>query len=309
MRRFAGRLLISTLLIVVAAGAVALAAGLTSSAGPVDQLTPPKITPDGPIVTATKMTPGEHRISDFSIENPNSEGAVASISGRISGGSRELFDVLSVTVTSKQTRQQWSGFLWELASQREPGAWNAGEHQDFKIDLVLPSWAGNFYQSLGAEFALDFSFANSREPADSTPPTTKILTKKPPKRRLGKRAKRNWIIRGTATDDRSAIADVKLSVLRVTKRSRKTKQPIRCTSFVPKRKKFARASKRGCRTTWFSAYGKDKWNYVFPMKPLKTGLFLIMSRVTDTAGNIETAITVGNSGNSALFRVKKPTAK
>lgn len=302
-RRIAVRVAVSVVVVVTGVTTVALGSTLIGSADPdVPTLQPPKLsTGNGPISVQGGMEPGQRRSSQFSITNPNAQDADLWLSGGLTGGSNELYNMLFATIRSTTSGESWSGPLWQLASAKNAGLWDALETQDLVLEIEVAAWAGDAYEGLRSEFGLDFSFLNDGE-GDAEAPFSKILTVKPPK---GARARKKgkWLIKGTATDDVSEIAEVKLALIRIVKRTGKRRQS--CTNWVPKRKKLI-PTDRNCNNAWFSAVGSAKWTYLLPLKQLPTGSYILISRAIDTAGNVETASSK-KRGNRATFKFIKIT--
>jgi hypothetical protein len=291
--------------VVVGITAVALGSTLIGTADSgVPRLQPPKLsTGAGPISVQGNLFPGQKRRSHFSIENPNGQAADLWLTGALTGGDKALYDILYATISTEAGLQMWSGPLWELASARNAGIWNALQTQNLTFDLEVASWAGNTFQAKRSEYSLGFSFLNNAVDGDTEAPNSKILTVKPPtKKRNLKKGK--WLIKGTATDNASKVSEVRLALIRLVKKTGKRKS--RCTNWVPNRRKLV-PTDRQCTSSWFRASGHEKWNYLFPVKRLPKGSYILISRAIDSSGNIETAFSKkrGNRVAFKFFKVKR----
>lgn len=303
--------------VIVAGALAAVAVGAnvvhTDAAAPVT-LTPPKLTPSGPIISVTGLREGESRSSEFEITNNNLMAARIFFSGTLTGGNSELYDALTASLQSATTGAPiWSGRLRDLDVGRIAGSIGAGTRRRYLLTVGVPSWAGNNLQNRRSEFNLHFAFTLDAAGGDTVAPMTSISLANSTRVRTRHVYYRpiRLTFTGRAWDNASDIARVEVSLVRYTrpvklKRGKVQAKQRVCRRWIPTRRKFVGRTRGRCVRMWITAAGTDKWRYRFARQRLKPGRYELRVRAVDAAGNADaTSRRTGPNTNVIRFWVKR----
>lgn len=316
--RRAVKTIASIAVIVAATAAVALGAEEIRTAGSVKEqnvrLAGPRVTPGGPIISATGLREGDTRSAEFTVENPNSVATKIHMRGRLTAGNPDLYDAMTASLHSAITGTPiWSGRLRDLDTGRFAGEIAAGNGRRYSLSIGVPSWAGNNLQSLRNEFDLDFNLTLDGAENDTTPPVTSVSLRR--STRVRTRRKFPYPVQlsftGYAGDDASDIARVEMSLVRYSrpvkvKRGRVHTSQRVCRSWLPLRRKFIGRSRGKCKRFWITARGGQVWRYRFARHRLRPGRYELRVRSIDAVGNVEKASRRrGKNINVIRFRVKR----
>ncbi len=310
IRGFASILVVGVTGAAVAAGSSAVGRNDDSSYA----LSPPRITPSGPIVVYENLVAGETRDSRFSLENANKARVGLYLTGTLKGTPSDLQDVLTAKITNTGTDQvAWQGGLRQLLSGAALGKLAGVSETDYKIAIGVPSWAGDAYGGKRTEFDMHFTLTADKGDYDPLAPLTSINLKRSMTRRkfvkVLRRGKGRRIVRfayyGTAKDKTTAVSRVELSLVRRQTRVRRGKRISYCSSYVPLRKRLIVTSRNSCKPVWITAKGTTRWNYRFRRMKLAKGAYEVRVRSWDPLGNVETKFRrIGDKVNYIRYRVK-----
>ncbi len=298
----------STSLVLLGSGAVG------KGGGTITVMTPPRVTPSGPIFVAEDLVPGKVREANFQLENRNKADSRLYVSGRLTGATGDLYDALTARLTDRESGQVvWSGGLRQLLTGAAVGKLDGVSEHRYSLGIGIPDWAGSYYNGKRAQFDIDFTLLADRRDFDSLAPLTSInLTKSTSRRKFLKamrkaRKKRRVqiVYEGTAQDKNAGVTRVEVSLVHRFTKARKGKRIKYCRSYVPLRKKFVQARRSGCDFFWITANGTTRWKYKFRKIKFGKGAYELRVRSIDRFGNVEQRFRrIGDKVNYIRFRAK-----
>lgn len=275
-------------------------------------LSPPTVSPAGPLVSLTDLEPGDSRTASFTLGNPNPTDTDAHISGALTSGDQALYDVLNVELSSPDGTF-WNGPLSGMVGSSAAKTKIAADGDaPLTLRLSVPPDVGNAYQSKLSEFSLRFALERTApRGADKRPPITRLRSIKPGPRILRRsrsasrmrRRKQVIIFTGRTADEYSGIDRVEVSLMRIRRLPGKKRV---CKSWSPSSRLYVQRGTRAnscTRPIWFSASGTDEFRFLmFGSRMIRKGHYRIRVRATDRAGNVESLYNT-KKRNSVYFRI------
>ncbi|MFY9488082.1 MAG: hypothetical protein WAP35_05225 [Solirubrobacterales bacterium] len=278
-------------------------------------MSPPNISPAGPLVAMTGLEPGDQRSTSFRIGNPNQADTVAKILAELTGGDRQLYDRLVVELSSSD------GVFWRgpVSALLDPTSAltriASGTQRDITLTLSVPSDLDDSYQGRISQFSLKFALDHAvPQSADGVAPAARLGHTRPSYRamrrsnfytRLRRKAKRRQLILffGRATDEGSGVARVDVSVMRVVDLRRGEQD---CRSWSPVKNRYVRRSSKrlSCRKPlWYAASGKERFSFVLFGKMIRRGRYIVRVRAIDNAANTQSKFSRRKS-SVRRFRIR-----
>ncbi len=292
------RTLATVAVLATAGAAVAAGSGAVGSQSQSGfELSPPRISPAGPIVNFDQLTPGETRSADFALENANDARATVLVGGSLTSTAGDLYDILTARIVDRDSGQAvWEGGLRQMLAGGQLGRIPVRGTGRFRIEVGVPSWADSAYIGSRAEWDMNFTFAAETPDFDRVAPRTSIDMKRSTTVKRFNKAVRTSVgkkrlrvtLRGTARDEHTSVSRVEVSLARKYTKRVKGKRRALCDTFVPLKRRFVKLGSTSCQRFWITANGTESWNYTFPrIAKMPKGTYELRVRATDPIGNVE----------------------